>query len=85
MGAYDPNTGFRNGSFAQRNPRAYFAMMGALYVVIWFGLSMFGHHAKTAGFIAAALIAAIVFGVLTAGLHYATWRWRTKRGQPASQ
>jgi len=31
MGAYDSETGFRNGSLAQRNPRAYFITFGVIY------------------------------------------------------
>ena len=84
MGAYDPNTGFRSGSFAARNPGAYFAIFGGVYAAIWFGLSMAGHHAKTGKYIVAAVIVSVVFGALTAGLHYLIWRWRTARGQKAS-
>jgi hypothetical protein len=78
MGAYDPSTGFRHGSFAQRAPRNYLAAFGGLYVVAWFGLYLADHHAKTAKMIVAALIASVLFGVLTGGAHYATWRWRAK-------
>ncbi|MGA7054776.1 MAG: hypothetical protein WBZ37_26610 [Mycobacterium sp.] len=84
MGAYDPDTGFRSGSFAARSPGAYFAIFGVVYAAIWFGLSMAGHHAKTGKYIVAAVIVSVVFGALTAGLHYLIWRWRTARGQKAS-
>ena len=84
MGAYDPDTGFRSGSLAARNPGAYFAIFGAVYAILWFGLSMAGHHAKTGKYIVAAVIVSVVFGGLTAGLHYLIWRWRTARGRKAS-
>lgn len=65
-------------------PGAYFAIFGGVYAAIWFGLSMAGHHAKTGKYIVAAVIVSVVFGALTAGLHYLIWRWRTARGQKAS-
>jgi hypothetical protein len=56
MSAYDPDTGFRTGSFAQRNPGAYFAIFGVIYAIAWFALSMAGHHARTGKYTAAAVI-----------------------------
>ena len=64
MGAYDPDTGFRSGSFWP-NPGAYFAIFGVVYAAIRFGLSMAGHHAKTGKYIVAAVIVPVVFGAVT--------------------
>ena len=82
--AYDPQTGFRNGSLAQRNPRAYFLIFGVVYAAIWFGLSMAGHHAKTGKYVVAAVIGSIVLGALIALMHYGLWRWRSSRGGRSS-
>jgi hypothetical protein len=72
---YDPNTGFRNGSLAQRSPVAYFLALGAIYSAIWFGLSLLGHHHAR---IVADLIGSIVLGAVLAGIHLAVWRWRSR-------
>jgi hypothetical protein len=81
MTAYDPDTGFRNGSFAQRNPGAYFVIFGVIYAAIWFGLSMAGHHAKTGKYVMGAVIGSIILGALIALIHFGVWRWRTARGE----
>ncbi len=86
MGAYDSETGFRNGSLAQRNPKAYFIVFGAMYVVVWFGLGLVnhGHHRLSGSYVLAALVLAVAVGAISTALHYWTWRWRTARGRNAS-
>lgn len=77
---YDTNTGFRNGSLAQRSPGGYFLMLGAIYSAIWFGLSFLGHHHhRSAGVIVATAIICLVFGAIFAAMHYGIWRWRSNR------
>lgn len=79
MTTFDPNTGFRNGSLAQRNPKAYFVILGAIYAAAWFGLSFVGnHHHRSAGLIAADALICIVFGAALSAIHYGLWRWRTR-------
>lgn len=76
---YDPNTGFRNGSLAQRSPGAYFVLLGVIYSGAWFVLSFLGGHHRSGGVIVAEVFICVLFGAMLAGLHFASWRWRLNR------